>query len=111
MTTPNELKTAWRLEDEATRRSDVRAILATPGGRRFLMHLITVSGVYQPFTDLSPHDLARNAGRRDLGLAIISIANHADSAAVLTATRERNALLSSRNTIMEQALHTERTKQ
>ncbi len=101
--TANDLKNKWRREDEDQRRSDLRYILSTPSGRRFVMHLITISGVYSMFRCLNPHDMAVASGRRDMGLDIISQANHADSEAVLRATAERNDLIALRNTQIDNA--------
>jgi hypothetical protein len=101
--TANDLKNKWRREDEDQRRSDLRYILSTPSGRRFVMHLITISGTYSMFRNLNPHDMAVASGRRDMGLDIISQANHADSEAVLRATSERNTLIAERNKQIDNA--------
>lgn len=94
--TASEIRTAQRRRDIDLAEADMRALLAAPTGRRILMRLITMSGIYRSTSAASDIGLAHEAGRRDFGLEILAAANRADAGGVLDAMRERHETIQSR---------------
>ena len=96
--TENDLKRQWQDGDNDQRMADYKELLSTPGGRRVVMHLITMTGVYRTTQANTETGLAYEAARRDVGLSVISLCNRADAEGVIVAMRERNALMDARET-------------
>ena len=63
--------------------NDLKSILATDFGKRFLMRLINRSGVFQPTyaSGTNPSDFAFMEGRRETGLFILGEITQADHTA------------------------------
>lgn len=104
----NDLKTGWYERDSERRLADMSALLAEPGGRRMIMHLVTLSGVYRKSQATSEAGLAYEAARRDMGLDIIAMCNAAAPQMVLLAMQERTAELSERAEQMREAVEAEK---
>lgn len=51
--------------------TDLRALLALPGGRRFLVRLLTQAGLYSSSYAESPTATAYNEGRRSVAIALM----------------------------------------
>lgn len=69
------------MEHNATRRQkrelrqlneDISSVLSNPGGRRVLIWLLTLAGVYSPSFAASTERTAFNEGQRAIGLAVIN---------------------------------------
>lgn len=58
---------------EARRRADedLRAVLATPAGRRLFLRLVTQAGTYSGSYAESPTATAFNEGRRSIGISLL----------------------------------------
>lgn len=93
----NDIKALHKSQDAAQLGDDMRKLLADPSGRRLLMRLVTMSGVYRTSTGRTDLELAYEASRRDLGLEILSVANRANPQAVVQATSERSDILRKRH--------------
>lgn len=84
----------FREDDKRTLRDDVRRVLSTPEGRRVLMAIIGLGGVYAP-TGLrggSAVDLAYDTGRRDAAAELLSACNGTARELVQLAAEERTKL-------------------
>ena len=89
----------FRDQDRQQAEKDLRDILSTPQGRRWLMLLIMQTGVYGH--SKKGDDVVYLAARRDVGIEILYDANDAAADLVLLARQERHALISQRNADMK----------
>ena len=94
--TISDIKADQRRRDIDLAEADMRQMLSTPTGRRILMRIVTMAGVYRPTSASSDIGLAHEAGRRDLGLEILAAANRADPKSVVTAYAERHETIQAR---------------
>lgn len=94
--TTAEIKTNQRRRDIDLAEADMRQMLSAPTGRRLLMRIVTLAGVYRSTSASSDIGLAHEAGRRDLGLEILAAANRADPGAVIAAYAERHETIQAR---------------
>lgn len=85
----NQVKLAGRKErDKAARdMADVRAVLATPEGKRFVWRLLGHSQMFESIWHPSAL-IHANAGRQDFGHFIWNICEQADQEAVFAMMRE-----------------------
>lgn len=67
--------TEKRERDEA----DLREVMSTPGGRRFVHRLIAQAGLYSPSYAESPTATAFNEGRRSIAIALMDEAKRVSS--------------------------------
>lgn len=109
--TANEMKRRWVEEDRARRLADMSALLSSDGGRRLLMHLVTLAGVYRKSEATTEAGLAYEAARRDMGLEVISLGNAAAPQMVIAAMMERSREMSDRAAQIRQAEQQEKPKQ
>ena len=92
--TANEYFANWDSRDKKEQRRDIEVVCSTPEGRRFIMRLLCeFCGIYEPSNE---QDLARQAGRRDAGLAIMRAVNAAVPFALMTAQAEQNEVMLAR---------------
>lgn len=109
MPTPSELKARYTQEDAERLDADARAVFATPAGRRLLMHIVSISGVYRSTSNDATHQtLALAAGAREIGLKLIYLCNHACPHSILQATEERLAEQLHRNAALRDAEKTQK---
>ena len=94
--TISDIKADQRRRDIDLAEADMRQMLSTPTGRRILMRIVTMAGVYRSTSASSDIGLAHEAGRRDLGLEILAAANRADPGAVIAAYAERHETIQAR---------------
>lgn len=69
--------------------ADLRALLALPGGRRFLVRLLTQAGLYSSSYAESPTATAYNEGRRSVAIALMGEAQRVAVDKYLLALREQ----------------------
>jgi len=67
---------------------DIRVILNTPQGRRFLWRVISECGIFQTSSHASPHGMAIKSGGKDKGLWLLSEINEADKNGYLKLIQE-----------------------
>lgn len=89
----------FKAQDRRQEADDLRAILATPQGRRWFLRLIGQAGVYG-HTERGD-DFTYRAGRRDIGIEILHDANDVAADMVLLARTERHQLIANRNQAMK----------
>lgn len=85
----------FRDQDRRQAERDLRDILSTPQGRRWLILLIMQTGVYGH--SKKGDDVAYLAARRDVDIEVLHDANDVAADLVLLARQERHALISQRN--------------
>lgn len=95
---PGDVMRRWSEDDKRQMRDDIRAVLNTPEGRRLLMALIGISGVYAPVGACggSPAEMAYRVGRRDAAADALSLCNSSARELVQKAAEERSALMTRR---------------
>ena len=59
-------------------KEEIKQILATPFGRRFLWRVLRECGLWKTFSYDGAHDMAIKSGRRDIGLWLIKEIDEAD---------------------------------
>lgn len=91
--------------DEIQLAEDVRAVMATPAGRRLFMGMLTKSGIY---TKSQPGRLEYDAGRRDAGLEALHIVNRFARVEAGLATDERDKMMADRNSELAAAKEQDR---
>ena len=69
--------------------ADLRALLALPGGRRFLVRLLIQAGLYSSSYAESPTATAYNEGRRSVAIALMGEAQRVAVDKYLLALREQ----------------------
>jgi hypothetical protein len=84
----------YREEDKRQMRDDARKVLSTPEGRRLLMAVIGIGGVYAPVGPCggSPVELAYATARRDAASDLLAFCNGASRENVQLAAEERTQL-------------------
>jgi len=101
----------FRDDDKRQMRDDAQKVLATPEGRRLLMAMINISGVYAPMGVCggSPFELAYAGGRRDAAADLLAFCNSATRENVQLAATERTQLMTKReqeaNTLRKEEKH------
>jgi len=76
MTDDEEIQAAQRKAEKLAAdqlKNDVRAVMATPEGRRFAWHLLEQAGIYRSSYSHEPQAMAFNEGRRSSGLQLMGI--------------------------------------
>lgn len=102
--TAAELKARYTQEDADRLDADARAVYATAPGRRLLMHLISIAGVYRSTSvSATMEQLAMAAGAREIGIKLIYLCNHACPQSILLATQERLDEQTARNAAIRDA--------
>ena len=76
--------------------SDVKRILKTPEGRRYVWRLMSECGVFRSSFQLNSNQTAFNEGKRDMGLGILSEVIEADSTAYAKMQNEHVSALQSK---------------
>lgn len=61
--------------------SDIRKVVSSPEGRRFVYRIWGMCGIFRNSFSLNSNQTAFNEGRRDVGLAILNDVNKADRTA------------------------------
>lgn len=90
----------YREEDRHQLREDAQTVLATPQGRRLIMAIVAMGGVYAP---MGPESTAYDCGRRDAAAELLAHANRAARLMVQLAAQERTELCARREASIETA--------
>ena len=78
---------------ELQEKADIRALIRTREGARFLCRLLEICGVFRlSYTPGDTHATAFNEGRRNVGNIIYADIDSADMRLIETAMREREAI-------------------
>jgi len=93
------LRAEFGEEDRVQCEADVRAVLATPCGRRFMMMVFGRARVFGSiFGECREHDdLVYQTGRREFGCEIYALVNRASPGQMRLAFEERDRLVAERN--------------
>lgn len=75
--------------DRANEIVDVKELLETPAGRRFIWRLLTLAGVYRSSFASDIAVMAKNEGRRELGLVLLTDVTIADPDAYTKLIKEQ----------------------
>lgn len=80
---PEQVKRAGQKEREARawELTDLRQVLSTPQGRRFVWKYLCLCGVFRSSVDHDPNMVYFHEGRREIGLALMADVVEADPAA------------------------------
>jgi len=62
--------------------ADLKAVLDTPQGRRFIWDLLKRCGIFETSYDLNPHTVYFKEGKRNFGLGLIAEINDANPDAI-----------------------------
>lgn len=89
MTEIETLARRFHEDDKRQMREDARAVLATPEGRRLLMAIIGLGGIYAP---LGREGDRYDSGRRDAAAELLAFCNSAARELVARASQERTEL-------------------
>lgn len=97
-------------DDKRQLREDARRILSTPEGRRIIVAVFGIGGLYAETGSCggSPVEIAYKAGGRDKVAQLLTFCNSVARDNVLLAMRERSELSTKREQEIEQALATTR---
>lgn len=68
--------------------NDLRVVLATVQGRRFVWRYLTVCGIFQTSVGQEPHQTYYNEGKREVGLRFLDDINESDPDAYLLMLKE-----------------------
>lgn len=100
------LRAGFGEEDERTGAEDVRAVMATPEGRRFMMMVVGRARVFGSVYDQCRQrdDLVYQTGRREFGCELYALVNRCAPGEMRRAFEERDALVAARNRRIEEEL-------
>ena len=76
---------------EREERQDVEAVLSTVAGRRFLWRVLSQAGIYKDIPTQNPEQMARQLGKRALGLWLLQIVGEAGEDQLFTMMKEAKA--------------------
>jgi len=89
-------------EDAIATRDDIKAVMATPAGRRLFMRLLTGGGIYRRTQADDDHRYAD--GRRDAALDVMAAVNASAQPEAMQALQESNAVAERRRREIEAAM-------
>lgn len=69
--------------------ADISVIMSTKGGRKFVNRILDQCGVFSDIFNSDTHEHAKNAGRRQVGLWLMSEIQEASPGEYVTLMRER----------------------
>lgn len=97
-----------RTSDEHQLYQDIQSVMAAPAGRRLFMAIVMQGGVYTR-TERSDN-LDYISGRRDAALDVMHAVNRCAAEQILIARRERQELISSRNSEIRNIMNKENNR-
>lgn len=76
---------------EAERKNDIKVIMQTENGRRFLWRLLSQCGVYQDVNTETESETHRRLGQRSIGLWTLQLISEVDDSKVFNMMKEAKA--------------------
>jgi hypothetical protein len=76
-------------DDRRIEIADISVIMSTKGGRKFINRVLDQCGLFSDTFHTDPHDHAKNAGRRQIGLWLVNELKEASTGEYITLIKER----------------------